>query len=87
MLLACELADGIGVLISALQWAECAQLGFYSMYRGERNLISIPGAYSPEVSTLKFMGKWQHELVDPVPSGLFWNQLIACLRTLLYVGV
>lgn len=56
------------------------------MYRGERNLISIPGAYSPEVSTLKFMGKWQHELVDPVPSGLFWNQLIASLRTLLYVG-
>lgn len=32
------------------------------------------------------MGKWQHELVDPVPSGLFWNQLIASLSTLLYVG-
>lgn len=70
MLLACELAGGIGVFISALQWAECVQLGFVvCMYRGERNLISIPGAYSPEVSTLKFMGKWQHELVDLFPVG------------------
>lgn len=40
MLLACELADGIRVLISALQWAECVQLGFIVCI-GERGISSL----------------------------------------------
>lgn len=40
MLLACELAGGIGVFISALQWAECVQLGFV-VCTGERGISSL----------------------------------------------
>lgn len=40
MLLACELAGGIGVFISALQWAECVQLGFVVCI-GERGISSL----------------------------------------------
>lgn len=69
MLLACELAGGIGVFISALQWAECVQLGFVVCI-GERGISSLSQEpIAQRVSTLKFMGKWQHELVDLFPVG------------------